>query len=292
MIARQPAAGVRRPGGHQHWHHAPMLPAWITRLAAALRPARAPPDPSQARPLIRRSWRYVSLQFTRDEAQSRMLRARPDALVVDYTRSMLAALLVNPAPARIGMIGLGGGSQAKFCHRHLPTSRIDAIEINPQVIALRQRFRIPPDSDRFRVHLGDGAEFVRCHPAAFDLLLVDGYDPRGIPPALSTQAFYDDCRAALSEHGIAAFNLFCADASGHVERLRRSFGAALLVVEEPRMSNRVAFGWVGALDPHDHLGRYGRGGAPAALAAAARVELRREFDRFAAALRRHHGEVG
>lgn len=235
---------------------------------------------------MRGSWRYLTLQFTRDEAQSRMLRGKPDALLVDYTRTMLAPLLFNPAPARIGMVGLGGGSQVKFCHRHLPQSRIDVVEINPQVIALRRRFRIPRDGQRLGVHLGDGAAFVRAQPGVFDLLLVDGYDPRGIPPALASQAFYDDCRASLRPHGFAAFNLFCDDAADHLERLRQSFGDALLVVEEPRMSNRVAFGWVGEADPLGELARFPLSGGPARLGLAARTELHREFGRLAYAMRR------
>lgn len=263
------------------------MPSWFSRLADALRrPSATATDPSLARPIVRRSWRYLTLQFTRDEAQSRMLRGRPDALLVDYTRTMLAPLLFNPAPARIGMVGLGGGSQAKFCHRHLPQSRIDIAEINPRVIALRRRFRVPRDDQRLAVHLGDGAEFVRAHPATFDLLLVDGYDPRGIPPALATQAFYDECRAALRPHGFAAFNLFCEDAALHLERLRTSFGASLLVVEEPRMSNRVAFGWVGEPDPQGELARFPLSGGPGRLALDARTELHREFGRIAAAMRR------
>ena len=35
------------------------------------------------------------------------------------------------------MIGLGGGSLVRFCHRHLPHSRMTVVEINPAVVALR-----------------------------------------------------------------------------------------------------------------------------------------------------------
>ena len=47
----------------------------------------------------------------------------PDALVTAYTRKMMAFLLFNPAPKRIAMVGLGGGSLAKFCYRNLPKPR-------------------------------------------------------------------------------------------------------------------------------------------------------------------------
>ena len=53
-----------------------------------------------------------------------MLRWAPDRLLVGYTRTMLAALWLHPDPRRIGIIGLGGGAQAKFCYRHLPQARL------------------------------------------------------------------------------------------------------------------------------------------------------------------------
>lgn len=223
---------------------------WRRCLSALARRLRGGQDRDEApphlrKPYVKRGWRYTSLQFDRDDAQSRMLTFRPDELLVDYTRTMMAALLFRPDPARIGIIGLGGGSQPKFCYRHLPGASIEVAEINPHVIALRRRFRVPDDDGRFRVVQADGARFVREHRGCFDVLLVDAYDETGIPAALSTQAYYDDCRDSLAPDGVMATNLYCDDADRHVARLRASFGSRVLVVEEPRMSNRVAFAWVG-----------------------------------------------
>jgi spermidine synthase len=224
-------------------------PAW-RRLMAAFRRLRSPVDPSTGarlrRPSVRRYRGYTALQFVRGQTQSRMRSGDPDHLLIDYTRTMLAALLLQPQPRRIGIVGLGGGSQAKFCHRHLPQARIEAVENNAAVIALRREFRIPDDDDRLQVVHDDGARFLRERPSRYDLLLVDGYDETGIPEALSTQAFYDDCRAALAPGGTMAGNLYCADHERHVARLRRSFGdARVLVLEEEKMSNRVVFAWNG-----------------------------------------------
>jgi len=144
------------------------------------------------------------------------------------------------------MIGLGGGSQAKFIHRHLPDARLEVVENNVAVIALRQRFHLPDDGPRLQVIHGDGAEFVRERQGRYDILLVDAYDLSGIPAALSTQAYYHDCRAALVEGGVMVGNLFCHDADMHIERIRRSFGQQrVLVVPEPGMRNQVVFAWVG-----------------------------------------------
>src|SRR6185369_6747562 len=100
--------------------------------------------------------------------QSSMLDDRPDELQVDYTRTMMGFLLLEPEPREIAMIGLGGGSLAKFCHRHLRSARITAVENNPGVIALRNEFAIPADDERLSVVAEDGAAFVRERAGRFD----------------------------------------------------------------------------------------------------------------------------
>src|SRR5512138_3022546 len=122
------------------------------------------------RALIRRGWRYTDLQFEGGVSQSRMRTFRPGQLAVDYTRTMMASLLWRPRPGLIGMVGLGGGAQVKFCHRHLSHARVEVAEINPHVVALRRRFRVPDDDSRLRVHLADGAHFVRDFSGRFDIL--------------------------------------------------------------------------------------------------------------------------
>lgn len=207
---------------------------------------RPPPDA----PIVLKGWRSAELRFAAGTAQSRMSRWFPDRLVVDYTRTMLGALALVPAPQRVGMVGLGGGSQAKFLHRHLARTDIDVFEINPAVIALRREFRIPDDDARFRVIEADAAERLRSRVEAYDLLLVDGYDAEGIPAALSTQRFYADCRASLRRGGVVAINLYDTAHAEHLHRIRIAFGAAhVAVVEETRQSNRVAFAWVPPLAP-------------------------------------------
>lgn len=188
----------------------------------------------------------LELRFVRGVGQSRMAVNDPERLLIPYTRTMLAVLALHPAPRRIAMVGLGGGSQVKVLHRHLPQARIDVLEINPQVIARRDAFRIPPDDDRLRVHRVDAAGFL-ADPACtgrFDVLLVDGYDAQGIPEALSTEAFYRDCRRALAPGGVLASNLFCAVRALHAQRLRAVFGADnVCMLDEPEQSNRVAVAW-------------------------------------------------
>jgi spermidine synthase len=184
-----------------------------------------------------------SLHFTIGEVQSSMLLEQPDELQVDYTRTMMGFLLLNPAPRHIAMIGLGGGSLAKFCYRFLPHSRITVAENNPAVIALRRQFGIPDDDERLSVLAADGAAFIETVPASCDVLLVDGFDQNGQPPQLCSQVFYDHCYRALTPGGVLVANLH-ADDRDHglfIRRILRSFAGNAMQVLAPEKCNCIVF---------------------------------------------------
>lgn len=185
----------------------------------------------------------LTLHFDRGAVQSSMDPARPVDLVLDYSRLMMAALLFVPAPARIGMIGLGGGSLVKYCHHHLPGARIEVAEISPEVIALRSRFCIPADDARLHIDCTDGADWIAQREDAFDLLLVDGFDIGGQASALCTQRFYDDCRAALIPNGLLAINMHADDAlhGAYIGRVRASFANSVSVVATDDGVNEIVF---------------------------------------------------
>jgi len=196
-----------------------------------------------AAPFVRSQDGVVSLHFTLGETQSSMRADRPDELQIDYTRTMMGFLLLQPRPREIVMIGLGGGSLAKFCLRHLPSARMTVVENNPGVIALREAFRIPDDNGRFRVVAADGAAYLRERTDGIDVLLVDGFDENGQPPALCSQAFYDDCRRALAPGGVLVVNLH-ADDAGHDLRARRiaaAFGGHAVQAMASGQANCVVF---------------------------------------------------
>lgn len=203
------------------------------------------------RPYVRETLDSKSLHFCMDEIQSTMNLMAPHALALAYTRTMMAALLFKPQPATLAMIGLGGGSLAKFCQRQLPRTRIKVVEINPHVLALRHEFQVPEDDARFRVVLGDGAEFVRFAPYPLEVLMVDGFDYDGQPPALCSQQFYDDCRDALQPGGLLVVNLHTghADFSLHLSRIERSFDGEVLALGDEDCSNTIVFASKGPLPP-------------------------------------------
>ena len=141
------------------------------------------------KPFLVEDGKHRAMCFTIDgSVQSEMRIDDPDALVNEYTRKMMAFLLFCPEPRRILMIGLGGGSLVKFCSRRLRSTHVTVVEIDANVIALRDHFRIPPDGTDLRVIHGDGARYVAglIDTAEFpDVLLVDAYDRDGIPRSIA-----------------------------------------------------------------------------------------------------------
>lgn len=217
-------------------------------------------------PRLHSNRQTLSLSFTSSLIQSSMRLDAPEELVLDYTRAMMVSLLLNPAPRRVLMIGLGGGSMLKYLHRHLPDAEFTVVEISQAVIDLRHDFLVPPDSERLRTVCDDGARFMRTFvqafasdaardvaqeaqqaapeappPARFDLILVDGFDGTGLPPALSSRRFYEDCREALADDGVLVANVQADTARSREirQRLSRAFGGAIASVESDEGGNEV-----------------------------------------------------
>jgi spermidine synthase len=212
-------------------------------LSDALHPAQ------HVKPYVHDSPSCKALHFSISEVQSRMDPQDPIGLVLQYTRTMMGFLLLHRAPRQIAMIGLGGGSLAKFCHHHLPDAHIEVVEINPHVIALRDEFQVPAEGQRFTVIHGDGARFVRDRATPCDVLIVDGFTSDGMPARLCSQRFYDDCQAMLQPGGVMVVNLHFGHRqySRHLDRIHRSFAGEVLVVDDGGLSNSIVFACKGPI---------------------------------------------
>jgi spermidine synthase len=145
-------------------------------------------------------------------SQSAMRRSDPHALIVPYTREMMAFLLWHPNPQHVVAAGLGGGSLVKYCYRHLPETRITAIEINPWVISLRDEFHIPADDERLTTVCADARHYFSNPAPPADVVLIDLYDRRGATPFTRDPAFLASVRSHLTATGSVVFNVVGTDA--------------------------------------------------------------------------------
>jgi spermidine synthase len=185
------------------------------------------------------------LHFDFAAIQSAMELSDPARLVLAYTRKMMAFLLFNPAPERILLLGLGGGSLAKFCYANLPAASVTAVEVNQDVIALRNEFGIPADDHRFRVFNADGAAYVSGLTTCKDVILADACDRSGLAVGLDSVEFYREARRRLSPDGVFVTNL-CGDrftTAAHLRKLREAFDDELLSLQVRNDGNVIVFGF-------------------------------------------------
>ncbi len=220
---------------------------------------RLPPDRSGARtgrrPFIVETDTERHLLFSHDSVQSSMRIDDPDALTCEYTRRMMSFLLFVPEPREIVMIGLGGGSLAKFSYKHLQTARLTTIEIDADIIALRDEFCIPLDDARFCVLHMDGARYLAQRSESIDVLIVDAFDEGGVAPSLATSAFYRHAAQRLSDGGVLVMNLSgeLSRYDAHLQRIHDAFGDRGFIAPVKAGENDILFAFKSA--PSDGIVR-------------------------------------
>lgn len=192
-----------------------------------------------------------TLHFDSDREQGAMRIAQPYELALEYTRAMMAGLLMRDEhrfPRSILLIGLGAGSQAKFLYRHCPLAHLTAVEIASRVAdAARKHFEMPDDPSRLEIVIGDGCEYMRTTDRVFDLILVDGFNQHAHPGDLNTLPFYRACRAKLSDQGLLAVNLIGVSRGykGGYAHIEAAFDRRAVLFPRCRSGNTIAFAATG-----------------------------------------------
>jgi spermidine synthase len=187
------------------------------------------------------------LHFGSSWVQGAMRIARPWNLELEYTREMMAALLLREGtrwPRKVLLIGLGAASLTKFLYRNRPLAHLTIVEIEPGVVAAaRQFFKLPEDDKRIHLVIGDGAEYVLGTDKKFDLILVDGFNEHAHPGALNTLPFYQACRSRLSDHGVLAVNLLglSRGVMGGFAHICTAFEDRALMFPSCESGNTIAF---------------------------------------------------
>ena len=133
-----------------------------------------------------------------------------DKLILVNTKLMISALLLQPAPKRILMIGLGGCAVSNFLSFLYPQAIIDVVEIDQKVIDISKKFFFLNETSNYKVHHDDGRQFIRkmSDEKTYDLIYLDAFKSGSIPFHLKTIQFYEDVNRVLSPGGVVGSNLY------------------------------------------------------------------------------------
>ncbi len=192
-----------------------------------------------------------TLHFESGSAQGAMRIERPWDLALEYTRVMMACLLMRDEkrfPDNVLLIGLGAGSIAKFLYHHYPFTHLTVVEIEPRVVEVaRESFRLPYDPDRLEIVIGDGAEYVQTTRETYDLIMVDGFNEYGHPGDLNALPFYQACRSRLDDQGLLVANLIglSHNYKGGFAHIEAAFGNRAMTFPRCKSGNTIAFAATG-----------------------------------------------
>ncbi len=169
------------------------------------------------------------LQFRRSgsEYEESAVNVRhPLHFEMDYYRLMFAGFAHQPNPKRILFLGLGGGTISMAMHHYFPKTRIDNVELDPDVVEVARKYFGFKEDGRMKVYIRDGRVQVRRllrEDLKYDVIFADAFRGGYIPYHLTTKEFMEGLKELLTPDGIVVSNLQPGFESYHYHR--RTFNA-------------------------------------------------------------------
>ena len=147
---------------------------------------------------------YQSCMNRKDQAKVRF----------EYIRMMFGAITLAPKQGRILVLGLGAGTLVKLIQKFYPRAHLDVVELVPAVHRMALRYFALKPAARTTIHIMDAHDFVlKKAKHKYDLVLMDCFDAKFVPPKLRTLRFTRGLHRILTPTGRVATNIF----SDHAE---------------------------------------------------------------------------
>jgi spermidine synthase len=157
--------------------------------------------------------------------QSAVNLDRPGELHAPYMRLMMLGVVYAQPYARMVHIGVGAGNMTGYVIRTFPSAVVHAIDIDANAVELGQRyFGLVPDP-RLHLHIADGRAWLAACGQPFDVVMLDAYDDKSIPPALMEPSFFAIVAARLAPGGVVMQNVYLpiVDVNALLAALRQCF---------------------------------------------------------------------
>jgi len=147
-----------------------------------------------------------------------------------YTHSYWDYFMPLPAlyaAPKLLLIGLGGGTIPYQLEKLYSNISIDAVEIDPNMIALSKQFL--PEQLHANLINADGFEYAKKTPNVYDLIILDAFHKHlEIPKNFFSDEFIENANSVLSETGILAINYAFTlgnslELNLHISKLKKHF---------------------------------------------------------------------
>ncbi len=185
-----------------------------------------------------------------DRNQTCINLSRPERVVFPYVRMTFAGLLLNPEPASILIVGLGGGTIPTVLSEILPKTTIHVVEIDEAVVRVAKKYFAFEETDRMKVFVQDARVYIKralLRKQHYDLVILDAFTGDYIPEHLMTQEFLEEVRGLLLDDGVLVANTFSTSKLyGHESATYSIVFGEFFNFKMPITGNRVIVTQVGA----------------------------------------------
>ncbi len=197
-----------------------------------------------------------ALHFGTSPKQSALSLQTPNRLELAYIRAMLSPLLFIEDPEHVLLIGLGGGTLARFLLEQFPNCRVDAVERRASVVEIARSYFGLPQDDRLNIRIGEADQQIenqaRHEASVYDLILIDAYDHLGMDSSINALDFLSACAELLRPKGVIDLNLWGShpvSLKQSLALLRVCFPAKALRLAVPNRGNVIGIGLGRELSP-------------------------------------------
>ncbi|MEP6816985.1 MAG: fused MFS/spermidine synthase [Marmoricola sp.] len=175
-----------------------------------------------------------------------------------YWDDQLALLWAGGTKLRsVAVLGNAAGTTSRALGHYSPQTRIDAVEIDPEVTAVGTRL-FDMHAPRLHTYAADARPWLRQHTRLQDAIVIDAYRQPYIPFYLTTLEFFDLVRARLAPGGVVVVNVGHPAGSTKLQKtlaatMRRVFGSDAVLRDDGQPTNTMLLGTTGDQDPADAL---------------------------------------
>ncbi|HYC44408.1 MAG TPA: fused MFS/spermidine synthase [Burkholderiales bacterium] len=183
------------------------------------------------------------LRFERGGARQSITKpGQPEYLGFAYTKVAFAGLALVENPRRMLVVGVGGGTMPMFLRKHYPDATIDAVDIDPDVVQVARDYFGFREDARLKAHVGDGRAFVEGTREPYDVVFLDAFGTRNVPPHLTTIEFMRAVKRAVSPNGIVVWNIWGRGANPLFDAMARTYLEVfddVYMLDVPGTSNKI-----------------------------------------------------
>jgi spermidine synthase len=186
---------------------------------------------------------YRILRFEKSGARQSIGKpGEPGYLGFAYTKVAFVGLALTREPSRVLVVGLGGGTMPMFLRKHYPNAHIDAVDIDPEVVHVAREYFGFKEDERLRAHVADGRQFVERVREPYDVIFLDAFGTRNVPPMLATLEFMRAVRKAVKPTGVVVGNVWGRGPNPLYDSMVRTYQEAfdeLYILDVLGTSNKI-----------------------------------------------------